>query len=291
MTGALRAAGVLSIVLTMGGCWADDGNWSTSASSTSDGSATNTAPETETETGDEPGPSLVEIPGATFLMGCGVDDAHCDDDNAEHEVTVSSFSLERTEVSAGAYRACVDAGSCTSTPNDPNCNLATPGRDAYPINCVTWQQAVDYCTFVGRRLPTEAEWELAAAGPDNRTFPWGFAEASCMYAHMFQPNGGMGGYGCLSNLTARVENYEDGASIDGVLQLAGNVDEWVSDWYGVDYYASGETMDPQGPADGTGKVNRGGDFLDASPLNLRVFERRQNPPDEVVYERGFRCAL
>jgi sulfatase modifying factor 1 len=286
----LGAACVLSIAVTVAGCGGDDGTASTSETST-DESTTETGTATETETGDEPDPNLIEIPGATFMMGCGADDVECDPDSPAHEVTVSSFSIERTEVSVAAYQACVDAGSCTVTAAASDCNLGVTGRDEHPVNCVTWQQAVDYCTFAGRRLPTEAEWELAAAGPDSRTFPWGEGDANCTLAHMFQMSGDTGGYGCLTNVTAAVESYDNGASIDGVLQLAGNVDEWVNDWYADDYYDSGETMDPQGPADGTNKVNRGGDMFDASPLNLRAFERRQTAPDQALPERGFRCAL
>jgi sulfatase modifying factor 1 len=277
---------------TAAGCTGDDGTASTSETSTgSEEESTDPGTTTESETGDEPDPNLIEIPGATFMMGCGADDTDCDPDNPEHEVTVSTFMIERTEVTVAAYNACVDAGACEGTIDAADCNWLVMGRDEHPINCVTWQQAVDYCTFMGRRLPTEAEWELAAAGPNNFTFPWGSAEASCTFAHMFQMSGDTGGYGCLTNVTSLVENYEDGASVAGVLQLAGNVDEWVADWYAADYYESGETMDPQGPADGTAKVNRGGDMYDASPLNLRVFERRQTPPDQALPERGFRCAL
>jgi sulfatase modifying factor 1 len=290
MNRMFRAACVLSIAVTIVGCGGDDGTASTSETS-ADESTTETGSATETETGDDPDADLVEITGATFMMGCGASDTDCDPDSPEHEVTVSSFSIQRTEVSVMAYQACVDAGSCTATMAASDCNLGVTGRGQHPVNCVTWQQAVDYCSFAGRRLPTEAEWELAAAGPDSRTFPWGSADANCMLAHMFQMSGDTGGYGCLTNVTAEVESYANGASFDGVLQLAGNVDEWVNDWYAADYYDSGETMDPQGPVDGTNKVNRGGDMFDASPLNLRVFERRQTPPDQSLPERGFRCAL
>lgn len=291
MTQILRVC-VSTVALLTVGCNGDDGSASTSETSTSDSSESSTdTSSSESETGDQPPDDLVEIPGATFMMGCGADDTDCDPDNPEHEVTVSTFLIELTEVSVAAYQTCVDAGACTVPDQATDCNYGVVGRDMHPVNCVTWQQAVDYCTFVGRRLPTEAEWELAAAGPDGRTFPWGTAAADCTWAHMFQMVNEMGGYGCLTNVTSPVVNYEDGVSVNGVYQLAGNVDEWVHDWYAADYYMGGETMDPQGPPDGTGRVNRGGDMFDASPLNLRVFERRQTPPDQALPERGFRCAM
>ncbi len=279
--------GVMLAAITAG-CVADDFAPTTDATThvhqeTSDSS--------ETETGGEPQSDLIEIPGATFMMGCGADDLNCDADNPEHEVTVSTFMIQRTEVWVGAYNACVEAGACVPTIQEADCNWGVPGRNSHPINCVTWQQAADFCEFMGRRLPTEAEWELAAAGPTARTYPWGSEPASCMLAHMVQVSGDSGGYGCATNLTAEVNSYWGGASSEGVLQLAGNVDEWVSDWYAEDYYASGETVDPRGPAEGTAKVVRGGDWYDASPLNLRAFERRQTPPNMALPERGFRCAL
>ena len=227
MTRTSRAAWVLAIAPLMMGCPEEPlpGLSTASSADGTDGSSTDTS-STESETGDEPGSNMIEIPGATFAMGCGADDAACDPDNPEHQVTVSTFMIERTEVSVTEYRACVTDGMCTAPAMDPDCNYGVDGRDPHPVNCVTWQQAVDYCSYRGRRLPTEAEWELAAAGPDARTFPWGSADATCAFAHMFQSNGNMGGYGCLTNITSPVDNYQDGASINGVLQLAGNVEEW-----------------------------------------------------------------
>jgi iron(II)-dependent oxidoreductase len=285
-------ASIVSLAITCSSaCTGDDGSASTSETTDATETSSESGSETETGDGDSELGELVDIAGASFAMGCGASDSSCDQDNPEHQVTVSAFAIEKTEVSVVAYRACVDAGMCTPPAMDIDCNYGVTGRDNHPVNCVTWQQAADYCTFAGRRLPSEAEWELAAASETSRTFPWGEAAATCTFAHMFQMNGDTGGYGCLTNVTANTFDYYDGASVEGVLQLAGNVDEWVNDWYAADYYMSGETTDPQGPASGTEKVNRGGDMYDASALNLRTFERRFASPDAAAPERGFRCAL
>lgn len=277
-------------------CGGDDGSAETDATATDTSDSTTqtqtgTETETETDTGGEGDPNLLEVAGGSFEMGCGAGDTDCNDpDNPGHDVSVSSFYIERTEVSVADYRACVDAGGCSAAATDLDCNYGDPALDNHPINCVTWQQAADYCGWMGRRLPTEAEWEFAAAGVDSRPFPWGSGEASCALAHMFSTVGEMGDYGCMTGKTSPVEAYENGASLVGALQMAGNVDEWVADWYAVDYYDAGENSDPQGPSDGTQKVNRGGDLFDASALNLRVFERRKANPDAVAPEHGLRCA-
>jgi formylglycine-generating enzyme required for sulfatase activity len=140
-------------------------------------------------------------------------------------------------------------------------------------------------------LPTEAEWEYAATGGLDRPYPWGSAEASCTHAHMFETINEMGDYGCSTGTTAPVGSYPNGASPFGMLDMAGNVEEWVADWYAEDYYGMSPASDPQGPTEGTQKVHRGGDLFDAASVNLRVFERWHSDPTVGVSERGFRCAL
>ncbi|PRQ10102.1 formylglycine-generating enzyme family protein [Enhygromyxa salina] len=292
VSGVLLGSMVL-VAACLLGCGGDDGGAEAdSAPTDTSDSATQTSEDTQTETdtGDEEDPNLLEVPGASFFMGCGPEDMACDPDNPGRDVTVSGFYIERTEVTVAAYQGCVDAGVCTAAATDIDCNYGNAALGDHPINCVTWQQAVDYCGWIDRRLPTEAEWELAAASPDSRTFPWGSGAATCALAHMISAAGDMGDYGCMTGMTSPVEAYEDGASLIGALQMAGNVDEWVSDWFAADYYTTGETTDPQGPTDGTQKVNRGGDLTDFSDLNLRVFERRKADPDAAQPEHGFRCA-
>jgi formylglycine-generating enzyme len=278
-----------ALVWTLTACTGDDGDKS-GDDSTESGSTEESGDETETgETGEEPDANFVEIPGGTFEMGCS---AHtpCKADNPAHSVTLSSFSMEVTEVSAGAYQDCVDAGACTPADTATGCNYGLITTTNHPINCVTWQQAVDYCAWLGRRLPTEAEWEYAASGGNEWPFPWGTADADCTRAHMYEVEGEMGDYGCKTGTTAPVDSYPNSASPFGMLNMAGNVEEWVADWYAADYYQTGPSQDPPGPEAGTQKVHRGGDFYDASPINLRVFERWRTDPNWHGPERGFRCA-
>jgi iron(II)-dependent oxidoreductase len=283
----LRHLAFLSVVsISLFACGGDDGA-GTGDSATDTGSDEQT-PESG-ETGEEDDPNLLAIPGGTFEMGCGPSDVPCDADNPPHEVTISAFEMEATEVTVAAYTECVDAGACSEA-SGPDCNYGVITMAEHPINCVTWQQAADYCAWKGRRLPTEAEWEYAATGGADRPYPWGSAAASCERAHMFQQIEQMGDYGCMTGTTAAVGSYPNGASPFGMLDMAGNVEEWVADWYAEDYYASSPASDPQGPSDGTQRVHRGGDLYDASPLNLRVFERWHSDPTLAATERGFRCA-
>ena len=284
----LRFAALLS-TLAFSACGGDDGGATGSDESETGSDEEAESPETG-ETGDEPDPNLIEIPGGTFEMGCGAGDVSCDTDNVPHEVTISGFSMEATEVTVAAYTECVEAGDCSEPTSSPDCNYGVITMVDHPINCVTWQQAADYCAWKGRRLPTEAEWEYAATGGADRPYPWGTADASCDVAHMYQAVMEMGDYGCMTGTTAAVGSYPNGASPFGLLDMAGNVEEWVADWYAEDYYGTSPASDPQGPAEGTLKVHRGGDLYDASTLNLRVFERWKSEPTLAGAERGFRCA-
>lgn len=271
------------------GCPGDDSGGSDEAEE-SDTQAQDDEAE-ESDTGEPPDPNLIAITGGSFEMGCPAGAEACDADNPLRTVTVSDFAIERTEVTMTAYTECVDAGGCSATTNtDTSCTFGSPVLLEHPINCVSWQQAADYCAWKGRRLPTEAEWEYAARGAEGRTFPWGETPASCTLAHMFMMMGDGGDYGCLTGITANVGTYPMGETPETLADMAGNVDEWVADWYAADYYATGPSADPQGPDTGTQRVHRGGDFLDASPNNLRSFERWRSNPDDDGPSRGFRCA-
>lgn len=254
---------------------------------------TGTATETgsETDTGTELDPNLLEIPGGAFDMGCSDADGNCDPENQPvHTVTLSPYWIEATEVTVAAYQACVDGGGCTEPGTGTPCSFGSPLAIMHPINCVTWQQATDYCGWKGRRLPSEAEWEFAARGNTGRAYPWGSAVASCDFAHMYQMISEQSTFGCDTNDTAPVGSYPDGVSLYGAFDMAGNVEEWTADWYSETFYAESPASDPSGPVEGTLRVTRGGDYYDASPFNLRTMERARANPDIGAPERGFRCA-
>jgi iron(II)-dependent oxidoreductase len=283
----------LVVLLSAPACGGDDGSATTGDDSTAgteaDTDNSETA-ETSGETGDEGDPNLVALDGGTFEMGCGAGDSACDVDNPAHMVTVSPFSMEVTEVTVAAYTECVDDGGCSEPAAADSCNYGSIPMGNHPINCVSWDQAVDYCAWKGRRLPTEAEWEYAASGGSDRAYPWGSAEATCEFAHMYEVVDMMGDYGCMTGTTAAVGTYPGGASPFGMLDMAGNVDEWVADYYAADYYTMSPATDPQGPDTGTQRVIRGGDWYDASAFNLRVFDRGRQAPENSGPEHGFRCA-
>ncbi|MFV8753975.1 formylglycine-generating enzyme family protein [Nannocystaceae bacterium ST9] len=290
MTRRLRSLALVLPLLTLA-CPSDDegGDEVGDTGTGSEDGDTDTAG--DTETGPAADPNLLEVPGGTFDMGCSEADGNCDPENQPvHSVTLSSYWIEATEVTVAAYTECVEAGGCTETTMGAPCSFGSPLANQHPINCVTWDQADAYCTWKGRRLPSEAEWEFAARSNSGRAYPWGSAEASCSFAHMFQMMSEQSTFGCDTNDTAPVGSYPDGVSPFGALDLAGNVEEWTADWFSNSYYAESPTADPLGPAEGMQRSVRGGDFYDASPFNLRTMERSRANPTIAAPERGFRCA-
>jgi formylglycine-generating enzyme required for sulfatase activity len=160
-----------------------------------------------------------------------------------------------------------------------------PFLEQYPVAGVTWYGARAYCNAIGRRLPTEAEWERAARGSDGRIFPWG-NEYSGDFAKTSRPI-------VEENLRGAVQvgSYPLGRSPYGVFDMAGNVEEWVNDWYSETYYRQPESSgpNPQGPPAGTQKVLRGGSWA-TMPFFARTPHRRSLEPDRQSISAGFRCA-
>ncbi|NVB40636.1 SUMF1/EgtB/PvdO family nonheme iron enzyme [Pseudenhygromyxa sp. WMMC2535] len=227
-----------------------------------------------------PDPAMACIPAGPRVMGCAQDNpANCaPDELPAHPVELSSFFVDRYEVSVDDYAACVAEGTCTSSADKQGCNtLDTP---ALPINCVSWYQAQAYCQWRGKRLPTEAEWERAAAGSGSTTYPWGWDAPTCERAVI---------YGC-DGLQA-VDSLAEGASEDGLHHTIGNVSEWVSDWHSPSYYEDSPVHDPGGPEAGNSKIVRGGSFETASLWELEVYDRGLPvSPDLQSPMYGFRCA-
>lgn len=271
--------------------------------------------------------TMVLIPGGMFFMGSDERDA-TDDERPAHKVILSPYCLDRYEVTAASYKACSDRGACRRAPRenewpgisatdrrtyDPLCTIASVGkRDAkplgdtaeLPINCVDWQLAHDFCATHGKRLPTEAEWELAARGPDGRIYPWGdeapgadrlnACGTECVRWAKGHPasdtprvamHGESDGYATL----APVGRFPKGASRYGVHDVVGNVFEWVADWH-APYSPSAPSRDPSGPSAGSERVMRGGAWNGTRPAWVRPTFRFAASPTLRSHGIGFRCA-
>lgn len=268
---------------------------------------------------------MVPVDGGTFQMGTtpaeaaaavrqcvDVDGGQCnpayaEDSYPQHPVTVSSFQMEVTEVTyeqyitflnylgAGSHANGCNGQPCLATRSESNTSNVTYDGANYdvpdvinsmPVVEVTWYGAQTYCETLGRRLPTEAEWERTARGDDGRIFPWGSDwDALLAWTNRSAPEGEQ----VLG--AAPVNSYPAGASPYGVLNMAGNVAEWVGDWYDSRYYyeASASQPDPQGPPLGDEKVVRGGSW-DAVPFFSRTMHRQSRRPNEPAPWLGFRCA-
>lgn len=238
-------------------------------------------------------------------------------DPTGYPVTVAPYYIDRTEVTAGAYAACVQAGACPpldqgdsfSPAHTTICTYNKPGHERHPINCVNFVEATKFCAWAGKRLPTEAEWELSARGATGRPFPWGDAypeprhvnasDASLVrdaqskltppetYTNMWSDTNGDDNWG----FTAPVGSYPEGASPFGVLDLSGNVEEWVTDpWWDLSN-GSGPPAKAASSSSGTGEyVIRGGAWDLNGPENFSATHRSpQNATTRAAW-LGFRCA-
>jgi formylglycine-generating enzyme required for sulfatase activity/serine/threonine protein kinase len=258
------------------------------------------------------------IPGGDFFMGS--DDGPAAEKPA-HKVHLAPYCMDVHEVTTAKYLACSNGGWCqraalfgveegkrgADDPYDKLCNQRDPeGRADHPINCVTWEMADVYCRANKARLPTEAEWEFAARGSDGRVYPWGDAPPSA--AHLNACGSECAAWAVAAGIapikpmyaaddhwpsTAPVGSFPQGRSKFGVDDLAGNVWEWVSDWYGT--YGKGDGVKPElsptGPATGTRRVIRGGGWNGNDPSWERPSFRYSKPPTDRNSVIGFRCAL
>jgi len=243
------------------------------------------------------GDGMVTVPGGSFFMGCNQSvDSECDDDEKPgRTVDVPAFKIDKTEVTVAQFARCVDAGRCSSAgltmpfyngKDQPEfaefCTWQKPGKEDHPINCVSWDQAVAFCEWTGKRLPTEVEWEKAARGPDGRKYPWG--------------NAGYGAGGRVANIadqsakqrfpdwtiaaryddgyvgTAPVGSFPAGASPSGALEMVGNVWEWTSD-----------------PIQ-SGRAVRGGSWYDEKSRDARASNRFWTAAAMHFAHVGIRCA-
>lgn len=222
---------------------------------------------------------MVRIPGGRFTMGSD-DKKAPPNERPARVVTVTPFWIDKTEVTVGAFRACVERGACPKpVRSSPVCTYDL-GDPQLPINCVPWTSAQTFCTAVNKRLPREVEWEMAARGTSGARYPWGGASA-----------GGCGGAVTLASektqnscgkRPARVGSHPGGASPYGVHDMSGNVEEWVADWYA-------DTVSELSPRAGSSHVLRGGGWL-SFPSQAKTTSRNWGSAREMGPNVGFRCA-
>jgi formylglycine-generating enzyme required for sulfatase activity len=200
-------------------------------------------------------------------------------------VYLSEYWIDRSEVTVERYRACVGAGVCTELPYAAG--AARFDEPDLPAVLVSWHDARRFCSWVGGRLPTEAEWERAARGAHGRRYPWGNVYNPFLSNHGQLSSDDLDDSDGFLEL-APVGSFPDGATEAGILDMAGNADEWVADWY-APAYVEASVINPRGPDAGEDRVVRGGSY--AHPrASLRCAARSHSPPDERRSWRGFRCA-
>jgi formylglycine-generating enzyme required for sulfatase activity len=238
------------------------------------------------------------VSAGDFKMGSDDSDKGAlSNEKPQHTVYLDAFWMDKFEVTNALYKKCVDAGKCSRLSETKSYTRSAYFGDAqfdnYPVIYVTWDQARTYCEWAGKRLPTEAEWEKAARGTDGRIYPWGNTwdvrtTRRLNFSDKNDPTGPSDteaddGYAD----TAPVGTYPNGASPYGIMDLSGNVWEWVSDWYAS--YSSGTQRNPTGPSSGQYRVLRGGAWLYVGS-SARAALRGYDTPTHFNRDVGFRCA-
>lgn len=262
------------------------------------------------------GAEMVYIPEGEFIMGSEDPDANANE-KPRHEVYLDAFWIDRYEVTNAQFQTFVNATGYKTTaerkgkggrwsitsngwteysgldwrhPHDASTGIQ--GMANHPVVQVNWDDAVAYCQWAGKRLPTEAEWEKAARGTDGRRYPWGdelpagtrwnFCGTECKSESSLSSDG--------YSRTAPVGSFEKGKSFYGAYDMAGNVWEWVADWYSENYYSVSPYKNPQGPDKGSKRVIRGGSWANG-PQDARVTNRPSSEPIYRLDVLGFRCAI
>lgn len=245
---------------------------------------------------------MVYVPAGGFLMGSTSEDPLADDDEKpQRRVFLDAFWIDQTEVTNEMYAAFLndqgnkfEGGDTWLDADDPAVRLkhvdgnwqSEVGYEDHPVIEVNWFGARAYCEWAGRRLPTEAEWEKAARGTDGRTYPWGEGKPSVVQLTCDQANFA----GCEFD-TRSVGKSLSFASPYGILDMSGNIAEWVADWYDADYYETATNRNPQGPTSGTYRVMRGGSWSRNFRMSRTASRDRSDPGFACFYNgEGFRCA-
>jgi formylglycine-generating enzyme required for sulfatase activity len=222
---------------------------------------------------------MVSVPAGEFMMGCNeqVDKKCQSNEKPYHKVYLDAFYIDKFLITQAEYNECVSSGKCRA-----NKKFDGFSGDRQPVVGVTWDDANTYCQWAGKRLPTEAEWEKAARGTDGRIYPWG---NSIDTTHANYSDSKI-------KKTTDVGNYPSGASPYGALDMAGNVLEWVSDWFDGSYYQNSPSKNPKGPDSGKYHVLRGGCFSPyiGTPRTSGRTTLPPNDPNQLTNGGGFRCA-
>ncbi len=242
---------------------------------------------------------MMLVPAGEFLMGSlDADSKAGADESPQHLVYLDGFWIDQIEVTNARYvrflnvlgdhtGACEGRDCAETQVEDKHSHIlykdgryvVERGFEGHPVTQVSWYGAQVYCTWAGARLPTEAEWEKAARGGDARTYPWGNEPPDCSKAQ----------YGDCGGVTVPAGSRPKGAGPYGALDMAGNVWEWVADWYEPTYYSSSPGQNAQGPDSGLRKAYRGGSW-GYPPTFLRTTDRARNRPSYAGFNLGFRCA-
>lgn len=233
---------------------------------------------------EKDGAALVYVPEGEFLMGAnyGPSDLYGSpsfiDNQPRHLVTLNAFWIDQTEVTNQQYAICVANGACKqpSSVKSPTRSsyYGNPEFDNHPVIYVDWFMANTFCEWAGRRLPTEAEWEKAARGESAFIYPWGNDA----------PNDTLLNYDSPIRDTTEVGKYPGGKSVYGAYDMAGNVWEWVNDWYGANYYQNSPSSNPTGPNSGDygGRGLRGGSWYFEDGSLRSIFRFGVIPVDFLV---------
>jgi formylglycine-generating enzyme required for sulfatase activity len=228
----------------------------------------------------EPGPSVM-ISAVEFWMGIDGPQG-LDDERPRHPVVLDAYAMDVHEVTVGHYSTFLK--KTRRTPPLFWDTLDLHEHADRPVIGVNWDDAAAYCRWAGKRLPTEAEWEHAARGTDERRYPWGNQAPTPEFA-----NYGIGARFSYGQTLMPVGHYEKGKSPYGMYNMAGNAWEWVHDWYGTNYYEVSDKQNPRGPEEGQFKVLRGGSWSEL-PKYLLTYGRFKLPPNTRNSYIGFRCA-
>ena len=259
------------------------------------------------------GMNMVYVPTGEFMMGNNHSDT-CPFASPKHAVSLDAFWIDQTEITNEMFTSFLnEEGNQTTNgvlwfePGAGHLGITygyihendgifsvKEGFDDFPVIEVSWYGAAAYCSWVGGRLPTEAEWEYAARGPEGNTFPWGNAfdgEFVNYCDHSCQESWSDDRYDDGSMQWTISGQYPDGASWCNALDMAGNVWEWVNDWWSEEYYSISPSDNPEGPINGTFRIARGGSWYDEWWRMDLTCRKGLSPSSARMHWIGFRCVL